>query len=268
MSIIIVKRRRKGVRAAGLAVWPGERAGAIRSRMAIVSQPGRRRIDEIGDESRRRILDAAEELFAERGFERTSFVDVSERSGISRGSIPWHFKNKDGLLMAVLERAIDRFMGSSRFEALPSLSELLLKYASWVHSGNSALMFMVLAEAMGSTGAVHTQYQGFLDQRRKGLEGWLRLQRPEGVDPAVAAERERSVAVALNGALIGIHLQALIDPEGVDLDDALQSLAGVVDQRLADVWALPETGRTGRDAGKKAGGRKNAAGPSRRSRST
>lgn len=35
--------------------------------MTIVGQPGRRRIDEIGAESRRRILDAAEELFAEPG---------------------------------------------------------------------------------------------------------------------------------------------------------------------------------------------------------
>jgi TetR/AcrR family acrAB operon transcriptional repressor len=38
-----------------------------------------RRIDEIGEESRRRILDAAEELFAEKGFDKTSFVDIATR---------------------------------------------------------------------------------------------------------------------------------------------------------------------------------------------
>ncbi|WP_275559356.1 TetR/AcrR family transcriptional regulator [Streptomyces sp. 5-6(2022)] len=198
---------------------------------------GRRRIDEIGEESRRRILDAAEELFAEQGFGRTSFVDVAERSGISRGSIPWHFKNKDGLLMAVLGRAVDRYMRPEQYDkSLPTLVTLLLGYARWVRSGNSALMFMVLTEAMSSTGAVHSQYREFLDQRRHGVELWLRAQRPDGVDPTVAAERERAVAVALTGALIGIHLQCLVDPDRVHLEAALQSLATLVDTNLTDLW--------------------------------
>lgn len=222
--------------------------------MATVSSPGRRRIDEIGDESRRRILDAAEELFAERGLERTSFVDISERSGISRGSIPWHFKNKEGLVMAVVERAIDRSMGPGQYESVPSLAELVHDYATWVRSGNSALMFMVLTEAMSGTGAVHTQYQGFLEQRRKGVERWLRAQRPDGMDPAVAAEKERAVAVALTGAVTGIHLQSLIDPDSIDLEEALQSLVALVGKSVADLWTLPDAGGPRRKVAKKRGG--------------
>ncbi len=214
--------------------------------MTTVSSPGRRRIDEIGDESRRRILDAAEELFAERGFDRTSFVDIAERSGISRGSIPWHFKNKDGLVIAVVERAMDRFMSDEHYadyiaehDSIPPLAEVLVDYATWVRSENSALMFMVLTEAMSSSGTVHTQYQDFLGQRRKGIERWLRAQRPRGFDPTVATERERAFAVALNGAVLGIHLQSLIEPDGIDLDRALQSLATMMERSLADVWATP-----------------------------
>lgn len=213
--------------------------------MVIVSPPRRRRIDEIGGESRGRILDAAEELFAERGFDRTSFLDISERSGISRGSIPWHFKNKDGLVMAVVDRAIHRLVGPGQnYESIPSLAELLRNYATWVRSGNSALMFMVLTEAMSSTGPIHDQYREFLDQRRQGVEVWLEAQRPEGFDPEVAAHRERAVATAINGAALGIHLQALIDPDGIDLDAALQSLATLVDNNLADLWAAPGTSGT------------------------
>lgn len=215
--------------------------------MTTVSSSGRRRIDEIGDESRRRILDAAEQLFAERGFDRTSFVDIAERSGISRGSIPWHFKNKDGLVIAVVERAIERFMSQENYEkyyaeheALPALADVLADYATWVRAGNSALMFMVLTEAMSSTGTVHTQYQEFLKERRRGIQRWLRVQRPEGVDPAEATARERTVAAALNGAVIGIHLQALVDPESVDLDASLQALAAMADRNLADVWTAPD----------------------------
>jgi len=54
-------------------------------------------------ESRSILISAAAELFAEKGFRNTTFVDIAERSGISRGSIPWHFGNKDGLLKAVVE---------------------------------------------------------------------------------------------------------------------------------------------------------------------
>ncbi|MFB9180565.1 TetR/AcrR family transcriptional regulator [Dactylosporangium sucinum] len=220
-----------------------------------MSSPARRRIDEIGDESRRRILDAAEELFAERGFDRTSFVDISERSGISRGSIPWHFKNKDGLVLAVVGRAIDRAMGPEHYETVPRLAEVLDEYANWLRSGNSALMFMILTEAMRSTGAVHTQYQEFLARRRKGVELWLRKQRPDGVDPTFATERERAFAVALNGAVTGIHLQALVDPDGIDLDAALQALASVFDKHVADVWAQP-TPEKERTPGKGSGSRR------------
>ncbi|WP_051707965.1 MULTISPECIES: TetR/AcrR family transcriptional regulator [unclassified Streptomyces] len=204
-----------------------------------MSSAGRRRIDEIGDESRRRILDAAEELFAERGFERTSFVDIAERSGISRGSIPWHFKNKEGLVMAVVERAIDRFMGPAQYESLPSLATLVHDYATWVRSGNSALMFMVLTEALSGRGTVHAQYRTFLEQRRKGVEQWLRAQRPDGVDPEVAAGRERAVAVTLTGAVTGIHLQSVLDPNGIDLEESLRSLVTMVGESVADLWTRP-----------------------------
>jgi TetR/AcrR family acrAB operon transcriptional repressor len=204
--------------------------------MTAVNSPGPRRIDEIGEESRRRILDAAEELFAERGFDRTSFVDIARRSGISRGSIPWHFKNKNGLVMAVVERVIDRIWPAERYQSVPPLTEVFQETAELLRSGNSALVFMILVEALGDRGVVHEQYREFFSRRREGLEVLLRLQRPADADPEVAAEQERAAAVALNGALLGIHLQALVDPDNVDLDAALQSIAAMYDRNLADVW--------------------------------
>ncbi|MFD9697436.1 TetR/AcrR family transcriptional regulator [Lentzea sp. NPDC059081] len=202
-----------------------------------MTSPGQRRIDEIGDESRRRILDAAEELFAERGFDRTSFVDIAKRSGISRGSIPWHFKNKDGLVMAVVERVVDRIWPAERYQSVPSLTEVFTETAELLRSGNSALVFMVLVEALGDRGVVTEQYQQFFTRRREGIEVLLRLRRPADVDPAVAEGKERAAAVALNGALLGIHLQALVDPENVDLESALVSVATMFDRNIADVWA-------------------------------
>lgn len=209
-----------------------------------MSSPGQRRIDEIGDQSRRRILDAAEELFAERGFDRTSFVDIAKRSGISRGSIPWHFKNKDGLVMAVVERAVERLWPESRYDYVPSLTEIFSETAQLMHDGNSSLVFMILVEVLNDRAVVREQYQEFLARRREGIEVLLRLRRPDGVDQEKAAARERTAAVALNGALLGIHLQALVDPDNVDMDSALVALATMFDRNIADVWRDPENDDT------------------------
>ncbi|GAA5068493.1 TetR/AcrR family transcriptional regulator [Nocardia callitridis] len=196
----------------------------------------RRRIDEIGDESRRRILDAAESLFAERGFDRTSFVDIAKLSGISRGSIPWHFKNKHGLFIAVVDRALDRTMAPESYPTSPTLTELAEDYANWVRTGNTTLVFMALTEAMASTGPVHDQYRELFAERRRRLELWLRAQRPAAVDPEIATKRERAFAVAFTGTLFGIHLQALVDRESVDFDEALRMVAAEFDRNLRNVW--------------------------------
>ena len=66
-----------------------------------------RRMTEIGDESRQRLMDAALELFLEKGFENTTVVEIGQRAGISHGSIPWHFGNKSGLLYAVVLRLLE-----------------------------------------------------------------------------------------------------------------------------------------------------------------
>ncbi|NWJ71543.1 TetR/AcrR family transcriptional regulator [Pseudonocardia sp. ICBG1122] len=209
----------------------------------------RRRIDEIGDESRRRILDAAEELIAERGPARTTFVDIAERSGISRGSIPWHFANKDGLVVAVVERAIERAMPPGRYTAATSLTEVFADTSALARRGDSALMLVMLSEAIGGREDVRARYQDFVTRRVEGLERWLRAQRPAGVDPETAAVRERDVAVALNGALLGIHLQSLVGPADVDLDAALAAIAGLVETHLTEVWTTPTTADPERSPG-------------------
>jgi TetR/AcrR family transcriptional regulator len=73
---------------------------------------------EMGDESprtrdpegtRAAVLDAAERLFAERGFAATSMRDVSEASGVSHPLIHHHFGSKEGLYAAVKRRLMDGY---------------------------------------------------------------------------------------------------------------------------------------------------------------
>lgn len=59
-----------------------------------------------GAVTRERILDAAEELFAERGFDGTTLRDVAASVGIRNPSLYNHFESKDALYAAVLERGV------------------------------------------------------------------------------------------------------------------------------------------------------------------
>ncbi|WP_163508176.1 TetR/AcrR family transcriptional regulator [Fodinicola acaciae] len=52
------------------------------------------------------ILDAAERLFAERGYAKTTMSEVADHCDIAVGSLYTHFPSKDALHAAVIDRAI------------------------------------------------------------------------------------------------------------------------------------------------------------------
>lgn len=52
------------------------------------------------------ILDAAEVLFRQRGFQPTTIDEIAERADVSVGSVYVHFENKANLYLALVERAL------------------------------------------------------------------------------------------------------------------------------------------------------------------
>jgi AcrR family transcriptional regulator len=78
--------------------------------MAEKEQPKSRRKRADGELSRERILDAATAIAAERGYEGTSIGAVSAKCGLPASSIYWHFKDKDDLIAAVIERSFGTWM--------------------------------------------------------------------------------------------------------------------------------------------------------------
>ncbi len=52
--------------------------------------------------TRERIVEAADQIFYETGYEHSSFADIAGRVGISRGNFYYHFKSKDEILDAVI----------------------------------------------------------------------------------------------------------------------------------------------------------------------
>ena len=55
-------------------------------------------------ERKNEILDAAAELFAAKGYDETSTGDILDRVGIARGTLYYHFKSKEDILDALIER--------------------------------------------------------------------------------------------------------------------------------------------------------------------
>ena len=62
------------------------------------------RIVKEAEERRNEILDVAERLFGTKGFDGTSTTDMLNEIGIARGTLYYHFKSKEDILDAMIER--------------------------------------------------------------------------------------------------------------------------------------------------------------------
>lgn len=60
-------------------------------------------LDTKGERNRRKIVEAANLLFYQKGYSRTSFTDVATMSEIPKGNFYFYFKSKDQLLTAVID---------------------------------------------------------------------------------------------------------------------------------------------------------------------
>ncbi len=58
------------------------------------------------DETRNKILDVAEVIIAQKGFNGATTREIAESADINKNLIFYYFKNKDGLNLAVMERLI------------------------------------------------------------------------------------------------------------------------------------------------------------------
>src|SRR5881394_149494 len=71
-------------------------------------------------DTKTRILDAAESLFMEHGFEATSLRQLTAAAGVNLAAVNYHFGSKEELFQAVLTRRLDP-MNHERIELLARL---------------------------------------------------------------------------------------------------------------------------------------------------
>ncbi|GIN08592.1 TetR family transcriptional regulator [Shouchella clausii] len=72
------------------------------------------RVVKEAEERKNEILDAADELFGEKGFEGTSTKDILEKVGIARGTLYYHFKSKEAIMDALIDRYSTRILSEAR----------------------------------------------------------------------------------------------------------------------------------------------------------
>lgn len=87
-----------------------------------------------GSNKYQRILDAAVEVIAERGYFNSPVSAIAKRAGVADGTIYLYFKSKDEVLQTAIDSTFGRFFGQveERFQALAD-PRAQLEYIAQVH---------------------------------------------------------------------------------------------------------------------------------------
>ncbi len=102
------------------------------------------------DERKTELLDAAEKLFFELGYEQTPVSAIIDKVGVSKGTFYYYFKSKEDLLDCIAERAAHQSMqqvqvvvDEERLDALSKLNKVYEVSRSW-QASNVELVMTIL----------------------------------------------------------------------------------------------------------------------------
>lgn len=192
-----------------------------------------RRTKNEAEETRSRILDAAERVFSERGVSRTSLEDVAQAAGVTRGAIYWHFKDKRDLFAAMVDRVtlpMEAMVAASSDESVAD------PIASLRASAVSALkrtatdqqvqrVFDVvthkceyLGEMAGLNNRMSAVQKGCVDRAEQAIRNAIRRgQLPASVNPRLAA-------IGLDSLLYGLISSWLANPAYLPLERQAEAM--------------------------------------------
>ena len=137
------------------------------------------------ERSKNKILDSAEQLFATKGYNNTSLVEIGEHSELSRATPTYYFKNKATLYQAVLLRLIDDEREfAKRRDLLESddivgrIKDLLCAHIDFIFQ-RPAYVPLICREALDNNGFLLST-QNFLAVIEQGKE-LIELARNQGI---------------------------------------------------------------------------------------
>jgi AcrR family transcriptional regulator len=216
-------------------------SGRDRARVHVEAEPAPRRTQrERTEMSTRSLLNAFASLIAERGYERTTLVDIGKRSGYSHGLVTRRFGSKAGLLVALVEHMSTRFGHQHVLDlvgdrvGVEALQHIAREIASDVRRSPEDLraFYVLIFEALKPIPELQQPMQELGREYRvnivqliaAGLDaGRLR----PGTDPVVLAD-------LFVDAVRGASYHWVLDPDEVDLVARLEALA----RHLGEVYGV------------------------------
>ncbi len=196
---------------------------------------GRPRIRPTREETRERVIDAAAELFAERGVLGSSIEEIVARAGLSRGAFYSNFSDRNELAAAVGNRNVANSIAKNRslLAGLDDPGEFPAEMVRRGPEGSNLLHIELLLHALRDPESRESYAAGIrtlIDGIAPVVEASLR---GAGVQGEIDAAEAASFLIALED---GLTLHGQIDPErvprGTYLDQVvrLQELAVIADR--------------------------------------
>ncbi len=112
---------------------------------------------------RETVRQAAEKLFAEKGFQAASVRDIAETLNIQPGSLYAHIESKDDLLWEIVSEAADRF-----FEAIDPIIESDVVNAEKLRRLIAAHV-LVITENLPAASVYSTEWRHLSEARKRGF---------------------------------------------------------------------------------------------------
>ncbi len=166
-----------------------------------------------GEESRKKIVDAAIDIFSKRGYGEANIREIAAKAGISIGSVYLYFKNKEDLYKGILrdKRREMADMTTSVVEKAQSATEALSAFLKlYLDNALKHREFIILhVRDLGFSFDINEKRQFFLNQR-KVIEKILE----KGISSGEFRKcNARDTAKLIIGSLRGIVLSAALNEE-------------------------------------------------------
>jgi AcrR family transcriptional regulator len=189
--------------------------------------------------SRELVLEAAERVMAEHGYEAATVARVVEEAGIPLSSVYHYFGSKEGILLAVMERGADRFITDlplwDRRAGRPAehLTTVLAGAVRTLERHPHFLRLLIVLAAQppaADDGEVRAVIGRIRDQARQLLRAQIGLAFGDDPDSPATDQLARFTLAAIDGAFLacqadqGITLGQLLQPLPAALPAARQAL--------------------------------------------
>jgi len=167
-------------------------------------------------ESDQRIIEAAIELFALRGYQKTSLIHIGQKAGFTGTLISNRFGSKERLLRAVLAHILNRFEADEPVAREQSASRQLEHFvATYIHDACIAqsrirALYVIIGEALGSISCIENEVVKVNRVFRNRIEEFINLGMTSGeFSPKTDSQAQ---AIIIVGLLRGVTMQVLAEP--------------------------------------------------------